>query len=74
MSVVVAKDVGAVEQDGLVYVASLPQGPILVLSGAAADIWRRVSAGGEVDRAVELDDEHVSALVAAGLLIMEKDV
>ncbi|REJ08018.1 hypothetical protein DY023_01780 [Microbacterium bovistercoris] len=34
-----APDTGAVEQDGIVYVAALPDGPILVLDEVPAAIW-----------------------------------
>lgn len=33
------------EGEDAVYVASLPDGPIVVLHGVAADIWRSIAAG-----------------------------
>lgn len=74
MKVAVAKHVGVVEQDGVVYVAALPDGPILVLSDAAADSWRAVSSRGEGGPPVDLEDDgYIEALLAAGLLTTKKD-
>lgn len=41
----VAERVGVVERDDIVYVATLPEGPALVLEGTAALIWRTACTG-----------------------------
>ncbi len=41
----VASGVGVVEVDGVIYVAPLPQGPVLVLAGSAAVIWQEALSG-----------------------------
>lgn len=38
-------DVAVVEEDGVVYAAPLPDGPIVVLAGGAAAIWVEACAG-----------------------------
>ncbi|MFC4139877.1 MULTISPECIES: PqqD family peptide modification chaperone [unclassified Microbacterium] len=34
-----AADLGVLVSDGIVYVAPLPEGPIMVLTDAAAEVW-----------------------------------
>lgn len=64
---VVAERVGAVEVSGCVYVARLPDGPIIELRGTAALIWRETLAGsidgiaGRVAEATGLPVEEVAA-------------
>lgn len=41
----VAYGVGVVEVDGVVYVAPLPRGPVLVLADSAAVIWHEALSG-----------------------------
>ena len=41
-----ARGVTSVESGDLVYVARLPTGPLLVLDGGAATIWRQLADGG----------------------------
>lgn len=48
--------VGVVERDGVIYAAPLPSGPIAVLDGMAAVIWREACAG---------DRESIAERVAA---------
>lgn len=75
-------DVGVVDRDDGVYVARLPEGPIIVLSGTAAVVWRSACAAGEgepadrvaphVDQgAAEIADDvdaFIASLVAQHLL------
>ena len=77
-----AATVGVVEQDTLVYVAPLPDGPIVVLEGGAAAIWvaacdgpresvaERVAAlTGEAADDIRVDVESfVAELLSRGLL------
>ena len=39
--------VAVIEEDGFVYAASLPDGPIVVLDAVAAAIWTEARRGGE---------------------------
>ncbi|MCE4027822.1 MULTISPECIES: hypothetical protein [unclassified Microbacterium] len=82
-----AADVGVIDQDDAVYVARLPQGPIVVLAGTAAVIWRAACdagagtvahrAAGSVDRdsaaITDAVDGFVADLVARGLLRRAQD-
>lgn len=70
MRVRIAADVGVVDADDAIYVATLPDGPILVLSEEAAVTWRAASGAIPADRA---DERYVSALVDAGLLTIDKE-
>ena len=74
--------VATFERDGVVYVAVLPRGPIAVLTGTAAAIWRATSTGPldstaeRVARTMGWDageiresvDSFVDGLVAQGLI------
>lgn len=66
---IVPPGVGVVEVDDVVYVATLPQGPIRVLGGSAAAMWHELLAGDPdsfVDRVAEdcgADPEDVAAAV-----------
>lgn len=51
-----ADAVGVIEDDGVVYAATLPGGPIVVLDGVAALIWSEACAG---------DRESIAERVAA---------
>lgn len=42
---VLPSGVGVSDEDGVVYVAPLPDGPITVLDGASALIWREARRG-----------------------------
>ena len=79
----VADACGWVEQDGIVYVAALPDGPPLVLEGSGALVWWALLDGGTVEdvvgRVAEAAGESAAAvapavarflgdLVAAGIL------
>lgn len=78
-----APGVAVVEQDFVVYAATLPDGPIMVLDGGAAAIWieacagersslvERVAAATEADAdAVRPEVEaFVDELLARGLLV-----
>ena len=82
-----AADVGVIDRGDAVYAARLPQGPILVLAGTAAVIWRAACDAGEgavADRAAGSIDRDSSAiedavdgfvadLVARGLLAQVRD-
>lgn len=71
-------------EDGVLYVAALPDGPILVLAGTAADIWR-IAPGAEPaelarrlpehlsETRADRPDRFVAAFVEAGLLTIEED-
>ena len=75
-------DVGTLEQDGTVYAARLPAGPIVVLDGIAALIWNEACSGERAtitERVAEATDVapdairadvdgFVADLVARGLL------
>ena len=82
----VADRVGVIEADDDVFVARLPDGPILRLSGTAAAIWRAALENGDVllsyvsavvgmpDTEIAEDvDAFISDLVERGLL-MNHDV
>lgn len=85
---VVADDVGYEVRGDVVYVARLPDGPLLVLDGPAALIWvearsdapgtlaqRVADASGASVADIEGDIEAFTAdLVAAGLLRPEADI
>lgn len=63
-----AADVGVIDQDDEVYVARLPQGPIVVLAGTAAVIWRAAcdaGAGTVAERAAGSIDQDSSAIAEA---------
>jgi len=82
-----AADVGVIVHDDAVYVARLPQGPIVVLAGTAAVVWRAACgegegtvaerAAGSVDRdssaIAEAVDGFVADLVARGLLVRAQE-
>lgn len=75
-------DVATTEDDGTIYAAHLPEGPIAVLDGVAGLIWAEACAGERetiVDRVAEATDAapaviradveaFVDELVARGLL------
>ncbi len=77
-----APGVGLITEEGILYAASLPDGPIVVLSGVAALIWgeactgERATIAERVARATEVSpdqirpdvDAFVADLVARGLL------
>ena len=53
------------EQDGIVYVAALPDGPPLVLEGSGALVWRALLGGGTVDEVVTRVAEAAGESAAA---------
>lgn len=69
-----APNVGTLEEDGIVYAAQLPGGPIVVLDGIAAVVWNEVRSGERAtvaERVAEVTDaspdairSHVDAFVA----------
>ena len=77
-----APDVGVIDDGAAVYAARLPEGPLIVLAGTAAVIWRAACedrdgtvadrVAGSVDRGgatiVDAVDDFVADLVARGLL------
>lgn len=85
MSAVRAPNVGAVIEDGVVYAAVLPDGPIFVLTDGAADAWHaavgtdpahaadRAHATVRAHAAGPGLDGYTTALVDAGLLVIEKE-
>jgi len=70
VKVAIAEDVGVVEHEGIIYVSNLPDGPIFVLTDEAAAVWR--SVGGPRPLGPDQND-YLKALVAAELLVIEKD-
>jgi hypothetical protein len=78
-----APGVAVIEGDGVVYVASLPDGPIVVLEGVAAAIWVEACAQGRpglservaarldppVDGIAQEVDDFVARLIESGLLV-----
>ena len=78
-----APGVGAMERDGTVYAAQLPDGPIVVLDGVAGVIWSAACAGGRATTAERVAertdalpddirddvDAFVAHLVSRGLLV-----
>jgi hypothetical protein len=44
-----AVGVASIAQDGIVYAALLPDGPLLSLDGGAAIIWRALQDDGDLD-------------------------
>lgn len=84
MSPAVPPTTGWVEDDGIVYVAALPDGPPLVLEREGALVWHAVLPGGPlidvIDRVAAATGESaavvqdgvrtfVAGLVAAGVLV-----
>jgi len=77
-----AAEVGVIDRGDVVYVARLPQGPMIVLAGTAAVVWRAACTAGEgsVAQRAALDvdqdasaistavDEFLTDLVGRGLL------
>ncbi len=61
----VADACGWVEQDGIVYVAALPDGPPLVLEGSGALVWRALLDGGTVEQVVARAAEAAGESAAA---------
>lgn len=70
MRFAIAPDVGFVERDGVVYAASLPDGPIFILADEAAGAWRFVTQAQTVAPDVE---GYLHALVDAKLLVIDKE-
>ncbi|GAA1799192.1 PqqD family peptide modification chaperone [Agromyces neolithicus] len=80
-----APGIGIQEQNGAVYVAPLPDGPIVVLDGVAGVIWHAACAGDRAtiaERVAEATDAaadeirddvdaFVADLVARGLLVYD---
>lgn len=77
-----ADHVGVVEADGAIFVARLPDGPIIRLSGTAAAIWTAALENGDAllrsvseivgvpETVIAADvDAFVSDLVQRGLLV-----
>lgn len=69
--VAIAENVGVVEHEGIIYVSALPDGPIYVLTDEAAAVWRSVDGPQPLDPD---QNDYLKALVAAELLVIEKDV
>lgn len=69
--VVRAEETGFVDDGGCIYVAALPEGPIVVLTEGAAEAWRRTPRNINDDEPV---DDYVGVLVDLGLLTIEEDV
>lgn len=81
-----ASGVAALELDGTVYAARLPDGPIVVLDGVAGLVWSAACAGerttiaervaeatdAEADEIRDEVDAFVSDLVARRLLVFEQ--
>ena len=64
-----ADAVGVVEHDGVVYAATLPSGPIVVLDGIAALIWDEACAGDRAsiaERVAAMTDAAPDAIRADG--------
>lgn len=62
MSVTVARHVAWEERGGVIYLATLPDGPIHVLAGGATELWRHLATG---DGATEdVDADAVAGFVA----------
>lgn len=76
------RNVGIVEQHGVVYLGRLPAGPLVILQGSGSEVWRaaqdapRESVAARVAEALGVDeaevaasvDDFVSDLLARGLL------
>lgn len=63
-----AADVGVIDDGTAVYAARLPEGPIVVLAGTAAVIWRAACEDGEAalaDRVASSVDEDGATIVGA---------
>jgi hypothetical protein len=61
------RDVAALEQDGIVYAARLPAGPIVVLDGIAGLIWDEACTGDQAtitERVAEATDVAPDAIRA----------
>lgn len=83
----VCADVGVIDDGDRVFAAALPRGPIVVLAGVAAEVWRaapgadldgiaaRLAAEGASEEGeAERDAElYMQALIDAGLLREEED-
>ena len=82
-----AEDIGVIDDGVRVYAAVLPDGPIVVLAGIAATVWRAALGADIAAVAAALAEEGVSedgeieadaalftgALVEAGLLREDED-
>lgn len=66
--VAVAPHVAWVEDEGVVYVAALPDGPPLVLEGPGAVVWHALLPGGSVDDVAERVAAEVGASADAVVL------
>jgi|GEM_PF-2122133 len=63
-----APEVGVIDQDDAVYVARLPEGPVVVLAGTAAVVWRAACDPGEgtvADRAARSVDQDSTTIAPA---------
>jgi len=82
-----AEDIGVLDDGVRVFAAALPDGPIVVLAGIAADIWRVLPGSAEADAAARLIADGLSpaeeaagdvsmyaqAFVDAGLLVPQNE-
>jgi hypothetical protein len=57
-----ARDLGIVSRDRVVYLAPLPAGPIMVLTGAAAEVWAAAQNCPQDEVAARLADSDAAAL------------
>lgn len=53
-----AEPIAWVEEDGVLYVAQLPQGPLFVLTGTSAAIWLEAQRAGLVGLTERLADAY----------------
>lgn len=59
---IVPRGVGVVALGDAIYVATLPDGPILVLDAVAALVWREALAGPEADAAARVTAQTDASL------------
>ncbi len=67
-----AADVGVFDSGEVVYVAPLPEGPIVVLSDTAAAAWRTIASDSASSPGDEAElDRYRRAFAEAGLIVEE---
>lgn len=72
-----AHDLGVVSRDDVVYLAPLPDGPILVLTGAAAEVWTaaqncpqdQIAARLANSDAAALTPQYIATFLEVGVLV-----
>ncbi|UWF77901.1 MULTISPECIES: hypothetical protein [Microbacterium] len=72
----IARDVGVLDAGERVYVAGLPEGPVVILDGPAVTAWRAAVGSQPADAAAVVADaaeiqRYTAALAEAGFIVEE---